>query len=151
MTMSPTTTEKRPKLAFDYTAFIGSLSLHTINLKETSCEIDRDAFWKGEDRSIAYKFTAEPIGTAKEEYFDARARLEVTVAGDKSKSNMVKIAATFDLHVHAKATPKEYVKKFCDSEIRLIVWPYFREFVMDISGRMYIPPIILPLSDKKEE
>src|SRR5258706_7821567 len=104
----PPTTEKRAKIGFDYTTFIESLSLHTINLKESSCEIDREAFWKDEERSIAYKFTSEPI-SSEGKYFDARARLEVTVTGDKSKVNMVRIAATYDSHIHAKATPKEYV------------------------------------------
>jgi hypothetical protein len=146
----PTTTEKRSKAAFDYTAFIESLELRTINLKESTCEINRDEYWKDEERSIGYKFSSEPIGI-KGAYFDARARLELLMSGEKSKSSMVKIAATFDLHIHAKTALKEYVTKFCKSEIRLIAWPYFREFVMDISGRMYIPPIILPLSDKKEE
>ena len=146
----PTSTEKRAKAPLAYTAFIESLYLHTISLKEASCEINRDAFWKNEEKGIAYKFTAEPV-KIEGKHFDARTRLELTMSEEKSKSIVVKIAATIDLHIHAQAAPKEYVKQFCESEIRLIVWPYFREFVMDISGRMYIPPIILPLSDKKEE
>jgi len=143
-------TEKRSKSTLTYTSFIESLHLHTINLKDATCEIDRDAYWKDEEKSVAYKFTSEPTGI-KGNYFNARARLEVVMTQEKSKANVIKIVATFDVRVYAKTAPKEYVKKFCESEIRLIIWPYFREFVTDISARMYIPPIILPLSDKKDE
>ena len=149
--MTPTATEKRTKTpALTYTAFIASLQLHTVNLKEASCNIDRDQFWSEEDKDISYKFTSEPV-TIEGDRFDARTTLDVTMTTEKSKKHVLKISASFDLHLHAKEAPKEYVTNFCKGEIRLIVWPYFREFVMDISGRMYIPPIILPLSDKKDE
>jgi hypothetical protein len=68
------------------------------------------------------------------------------MTGGKSKVHIVSIAATYDLHFHAKVKPKPLVDKFCNSDLRLIVWPYFREYVTDVSARMYIPPVILPLA-----
>lgn len=148
--MPPTTAEKSSKPVLSYTAFLASLRLNKISLKGASCDFDEKAFWKDEERSLAFKFSSEPF-KIEGKHFDARAQLEVTMTGDKSKSNMVRITVAYDLYIHADEAPKEHVKKFCEGEIRLIVWPYLREFVMDLSGRMYIPPIILPLSDEKEE
>jgi preprotein translocase subunit SecB len=85
-----------------------------------------------------------------EYYFDVRAKLEVTVTGRKTKAHLVEIVASFDVHFHSEELPKQLVERFCNSEARLIVWPYFREYVSDVSSRMYIPPVILPLSNDQE-
>jgi preprotein translocase subunit SecB len=145
----PTTIEKKSKTTLDYTAFLASLHLYTINLKEAACDIDREAYWEHKEKNVSYKLTAESAGI-KEDSFDVRSKLEVSMTGGKSKAHVVKIAATFDLHFHAKAIPKAFVDKFCSADVRLIVWPYFREYVSDVSARMYVPPVILPLSNKEE-
>ena len=146
----PTTEKKNKAVSLGYEAFIASLKLQIINLKETACDIDREAYWKHKEKNISYKLTAEAIDTG-EGYFDVRAKLEAAMTGGKSKAHLIKIAATYDLHFHAKPIPKVFLDRFCHSDVRLIVWPYFREYVSDVSARMYIPPMILPLSNEKDE
>ncbi len=144
----PTTVEKKSKAApLEYTEFLASLQLFAINLRESACDIDRKEYWEHKEKNITYKVTATAESIAsEEESFNVRARLEVTMTGGKSKVHITKIAATYDLHFHAKLMPKSLVDKFCNSDLRLIVWPYFREYVTDVSARMYIPPVILPLA-----
>jgi preprotein translocase subunit SecB len=144
----PTTTEKKAKPT--YAEFIGSLQLNTIYLREAACEIDRDSFWQNQDQKITYDLSASPT-KIDDDYFDASATLVVNVVGEKSKTKLIKISAKYDFHVHTKLASKEFIEKFCGSEVRLIIWPYFREYVSETSSRMYIPPIILPLSDKAEK
>jgi preprotein translocase subunit SecB len=144
--------EKKAKVAASsdvYDAFLKSLKLHTINLKDASCNIERDAYWDNKERKLDYKMTAECTETG-EDYFDVRAKLNAMVTG-KPKIHLVGISATFDLHFHAKEITKALVEKFSNAEFRFIVWPYFREYVSDVSSRMYIPPIILPLSSEQED
>ncbi len=63
----------------------------------------------------------------------------------------MQLATTFDLHFHAEGITKALVDTFSNAEFRFIVWPYFREYVSDVSSRMYIPPIIIPLSTEQED
>lgn len=149
----PTTAEKIEKakpVTGEYKLFLKSLGLHVIYLKETSCAIDRETYWKHRERNLSYKMTAESEDIG-EDYFDVSAKLEVTVTGGKPKVHQIRISATFALHFHAKDAPKPLVDRFCGSDLRLIVWPYFREYVSDVSSRMYIPPVILPLSNEEED
>jgi preprotein translocase subunit SecB len=145
----PTIAEKKSKPApLEYEAFIKSLKLNVISLKESACEIDRKAYWEHKERNITYKLTAESL-EIEEDYFDVRAKVEVVMTGGKTKAPtpLIKISATYDLHFHAELIPKPLLQRFCNSDVRLIVWPYFREYVSDVSARMYIPPMILPLYD----
>jgi preprotein translocase subunit SecB len=150
MNIMVTTAEKKIAKDSGYAAFIASLHLYSIGLAESSCSIDRDEYWgKDEEKSVSYKMMSKPLAL-QEKTFDARSSLTLTITGEKSKAAIVKIVVTFELHFHASPITKELVDKFCESEIRLIVWPYFREYVSNTIGRMHIPPVILPLSDKEE-
>jgi preprotein translocase subunit SecB len=145
--MTPPPTEKKAATELSYESFIASIQLYMIGLAEASCSIDRDEYWgTAEEKSISYKLTSK-ASSVEDDSFDARSTLTLTLSGDKSKKQFVKISVSFDLHFHADLTKKEYVDQFCKSEIRLIVWPYFREYVSNTIGRMHIPPVILPISN----
>jgi len=150
----PTTAEKTEKNSksptSDYAAFLRSLQLYVISLKESACAVDQKAYWENKNRKLTYKMDAESIGI-QESTFDVRTKVEVMMTGGKQKHNVLRISATFDLHFHASSIPKTLVDRFCNSDVRLIVWPYFREYVSDVSSRMYIPPVILPLSNEQGE
>lgn len=139
--------KKTKQTPLDYNAFLRSLQLHVISLKEASCDIDREAYWEHKERNLAYKMQAATIHV-EGDYFDVQAKLEVTMTGGKSKVHQIRISTIFYLHFHADTIPKMLLDKFCNSDLRLIVWPYFREYVSDVSSRMYIPPVILPLSNE---
>lgn len=146
-----TATEKKETAkAEDYQTFISSLQPYMIGLAESSCEINRKDYWaKEEGKNVSFKLTSKPTSVDKK-HFDSRSTLALTMTGEKSKATVVKINATFDLHFHANSINKEFVDKFCESDIRLIVWPYFREYVTSTIARMHVPPIFLPMSSKEE-
>lgn len=147
----PETIQKRAVAAPSYTEFLKSLHLSIIALKESSCEIDRDRYWKErKERNISFKLLSKPT-SVNEEHFDIRSTLTLNVNTQKATSSVVKVSATFDLHFHAEPIIEEFVEKLCQSEIRLIVWPFFREFVINMTARMHIPPVTLPLSDEAEQ
>lgn len=142
------TTEKKATLAADYQAFIASLELYFIALAEASCKINRDEYWKKEEEQLnSYKLTSKS-SSIEQKHFDVRSTCALDVMGEKSKSTLVRVVVTFDLHFHASPITKEFVEKFCDAEIRLIVMPFFREYVANVTARMHVPPIVLPLSTK---
>ena len=147
--MPRTSAQKKTVNEPSYADFIATLQLYSIGLAETNCSINRPEFWKKEKANINYQLIskASDIG---DEAFDAKSTLTLAVTGEKSKTQAVQITVAFDLHFHAKIARKEFVEKFCESEIRLIVWPYFREYVSNTIARMHIPPVILPISNKEE-
>jgi preprotein translocase subunit SecB len=140
--------EKKSAPTTDYQAFIASLELYTIGLKESSCKIDRDEYWKKDEEHLnSYKLTSK-LSSIEQKHFDVRSTFTLEITDEKSKTALVRVVATFDLHFHASPITREFVEQFCDSEIRLIVMPFFREFVADVTARMHIPPVILPLATK---
>jgi preprotein translocase subunit SecB len=82
-------------------------------------------------------------------FFDVRSTLTLAITKAGDERPLVRFLATYDLHFHGKDISKKNVDKFVASEVRLIIWPYFRELVNNASGRMHIPPIILPISGNK--
>jgi hypothetical protein len=143
--------KKDPSRAGDYGAFIASLELYMIGLADSECQIDRKDYWgKDEGKRVSFKLSSKPVSIDKK-HFDVRSTIVLSMMGEKSKSTVVRITATFDLHFHAEPLERELVHKFCESDIRLIVWPYFREYVSSIFSRMHIPPVFLPLSSGKQE
>jgi preprotein translocase subunit SecB len=148
--MAPTSAEKKTIKDTAYADFIASLQLYTVGLVESSCAINRKDYWgKDEEKSISYKFSSKS-SSLEDDHFDARSTLSLTMSGEKSKIQMVKIIVAFDLHFHVNVAKQQFVDQFCESEIRLIVWPYFREFVSNTIARMHIPPVILPISNTEE-
>jgi preprotein translocase subunit SecB len=88
------------------------------------------------------------LGDVRKDYFDVSARFRLTVE-DKAKAlTALAIECEFAGHFHCGASelPHEFADRFTQSELRVILWPYFREFVNDITGRMSIPPVLIPLA-----
>jgi len=141
-------TERKSRVVPDYQAFLASLELYTVALAEASCKINRDQFWeKDTEHKNSYRITSRPVAL-EDDYFEIRSTLTLNVTGRKADLPLVRVVASFDLHFHSPKVSKECVGKFCESDVVLIVMPYFRELVTDVTARMYIPPIILPLSTK---
>jgi preprotein translocase subunit SecB len=139
---------KIPDANSEYQTFLASLNVYMIALTASSFKIQRDEYFAGgEDNSISFKLSSRPM-SLQERHFDVRSTLNLTVTNEKTKKHLIQLIATFELHFHASPTKEEFVKRFCESEIRLVVWPYFREYVNDVTARMYIPPLILPLTER---
>jgi preprotein translocase subunit SecB len=135
----------------DYQTFLASLDVYTIVLARSAFRIERDDFFEGsEDNRMSFRLSSKPL-TIAEKHFDVRSTLNLEVTNEKLKKTVLQFAATFELHFHGTPISDEFVRDLCSSEIRLIVWPYFREYVSDVTARMYIPPIVLPLSERKRK
>jgi preprotein translocase subunit SecB len=131
-----------------YTDFIKSLNLSVIALSESSAKVDRGKYLNEENHAISIGWKSRPA-TSGDDYFDVLAELTVKVSKPKSQVHFLEIKASYLLHVHCmKDFPKEHVARFCDVEMRLMIWPYFREFVTGMCGRMHIPPVFLPLATR---
>ena len=133
----------------EYPDFIKSLNLSLIALTSTNAKVDRDAYLSEENHAISIGWRSRAVATPGRDYFNVTADLMVKASKPKSPESFLELKASYALHVHCmKDVPREYITRFCNVEVRLMIWPYFREFVTGMCGRMHIPPVFLPLATR---
>ncbi|HEY7097557.1 MAG TPA: protein-export chaperone SecB [Terriglobales bacterium] len=131
-----------------YTEFLQSLELSLIGLTQSNAKVDRARYLSEENHSISISWGGKALESGLD-HFDVRAELTVKVSKPKTQTYFLELKAVFLLHIHCmKDSPAEYVDRFCNAEVRLMMWPYFREYVTSMCGRMHIPPVFLPLAAK---
>ncbi|MFZ0914636.1 MAG: hypothetical protein WBQ76_06215 [Candidatus Korobacteraceae bacterium] len=140
--------KQRAKQAVEdsYSRFLSSLKLVTIAMTESRFRINRDAFLD-EPEDVFMTLSSRTHKIAKT-FFELEAKLEVKAARKKTGAGSLQLQAVYLLHIHAKPPiSKGAIKRFADEELRLLIWPYLREYVASTCGRMHVPPIILPLPE----
>lgn len=71
---------------------------------------------------------------------------ENTPEGDESKNTFLSIKVSYRVIYNATAKlPKGFIKEFQNRNMQLNCWPYFRELVQNMTQRMNVPPLTLPL------
>lgn len=80
-------------------------------------------------------------------FFESRAKFKYTMENEEHGIAPVTIECVFYGDFQSKSPlTKELAELFTTSEFRVIVWPYFRQFVQDMTARMSIPPAVVPFS-----
>ena len=145
-----TKTTKRSESPQDYTAFLKSLRLIFTSLIESHFEGDRDGYFSRHDQKLSISWRCRPL-SIKSKSFEVRAEVKVTVSNSKPKKNVFDLTAIFLLHLHTPApVRRDHINRFTESEARLLVWPYVREYVTATCGRMHVPPIVVPFAGGSE-
>jgi preprotein translocase subunit SecB len=132
-----------------YTSFLRSLGIFSISLTDSTFHGDRVRYFDDPKRELDVEWKTG-IDQLWESGFDVRASVTIRVSGPKSKASSFLLTAVYVLHIHAPAPVNpQHVKRFAGSEVRLIIWPYVREYAMSVFGRMHVPPTILPVTGSK--
>jgi hypothetical protein len=133
-----------------YESFLRSVKLYSLAMDDLTVQLDREKYW---DRSRKPDDRVREIGATYEtrdvegDHFDVLAKYELKIGVKGEKNAFVRITCTYSAHFHAATDCNgEYTERFAKSEARIIIWPYFRSLVSDLSGRMHIPPILIPLA-----
>jgi preprotein translocase subunit SecB len=131
-----------------YDDFLKSVKLYSVVLDNTSAALNREAYWehiKNDNlkRTIATEYLIENLSDV---HFDVIAKYTLAIEHEESETNLLTIDCTFVAHFHAGNCKSEWAKRFGKSEAKIIVWPYFRVFVSDITGKLSIPPITVPMT-----
>ena len=134
-----------------YASFLSELNLFSISLIRSSCRVNREEYLSDGEAHVNYKLSNKSMDV-EEHHFDVCSTLNLKVSTEKTKALQLWVSATFELHFHgAPPLDPKYIKRFCESEIKLISWPYFREYVSNLSSRMHIPPFTLPLQNNESK
>lgn len=134
-----------------YASFLKGIKLLGFGLQESRTAQNRDVYAElyGKSRLTRRISTEYRTMEVTKEFFNASAKLSLTVEDKKgSAPPAVIVECTYVAHFHCDGCQitKELAGRFTESELRLVVWPYFRQFVNDATARMAIQPILIPFS-----
>ena len=80
------------------------------------------------------------------DHFQINAQWHLAAKFEKDDKNFMDITASFNVLLLCKSSmPNNFWKIYNKSTLPLIVYPYFREFVQNMTARMNIPPLTLPI------
>jgi preprotein translocase subunit SecB len=137
----------KPNLAKadSYADFVRSLELFAIALTSSRSRLNRDEYYKAKEPDLTVAVALKPKRLSKD-YFDLEAEAKVKLTRKRS-DRIFDLSVTYDLHFHGKPPiDAKLVRRFAESDAHLILWPYLREYVSDVSARMYIRRIFLPVA-----
>ena len=133
-----------------YEGFLKEISVIAIGLDSSRSQLNRRELMelfrneKRELRAINVKYELKDV---HKNSFDAHAKLTLKFRDKESDRIPLEIDCEFTAHFHGhEPINKVFAKRFTGAEFRIIIWPYFRQFVSDMTSRMYIGTIALPFS-----
>jgi len=133
-----------------YGRFVRDLRLFNVALVRCASQIDHSAYFELHKREgNASRNLSAQYGLARvaADFFDAYADFKLEITGKKKKQKVLLIKCRYEAHIHlSRKFDRSCAERFANTEFRVVLWPYFREFVNDLSARMWIPPITIPLS-----
>jgi hypothetical protein len=133
----------------DYKTFLRDLNLFNICVVRSSSEIHQRRYFgllsRKRDALKTLQLTCE-LSDVGDGFFDTTSTFHLAVGGSNVGKSALTIECVFLGHFHVRGQiRRELAQRFTDSELELIVMPYFRQFVFDTTARMSIPPITVPL------
>lgn len=144
------------KLDQEYSKFLRGIKLIGLGLEHCNTRLDRDAYYElYEKKRSARKISADyQLVEAQKEFFNVLAKFRLSVEDKRDSSSttlLIECAYAAHFHCAAHGITQELAQRFTESELRLVVWPYFRQFVNDLTARMAITPILIPFSAASRE
>ena len=144
------TKKRRQELSDNrYETFLGHVELIYLSLTNAVLEFNPTAYDQVRTRkanSLKQAISATyKLERYEKDVFDSTANYRLIVEDEKTALKPVIIECSFLGHFHANSADKDLAEKFTNSVFRLMVWPYFRQFVNDMAGRMSLPPVVVPL------
>jgi preprotein translocase subunit SecB len=138
-----------------YDKFLESIEPFSVSLNSCSASIDRYRNWQARRKKlrpishISADYEVEWVG---EKAFDIIGKMAVTTEHPETNERILHIECAFETHFHRGAAliHKDYVSRFAQGELRVFIWPYFRQFIADITSKMGIAPIMIPITVREE-
>lgn len=139
-----------PEVDSKYEQFLRGLRLISIGLKSCSASLDRTGLFRLMDkkddpiRIFRHSYGITQLGS---DFFEASGAFVVKVRESEQSDPVLNVECEFVAHLHGpEPISKASVERFVDSEFRLILIPYARQFVSTTTAQMSIPPLVIPLS-----
>jgi hypothetical protein len=135
-----------------YLQFVDTVRPVALYLKSSHASLDRAAFWRVSDdgadgQSAVNRITVTcSLADAALSEFDVTATA-IFALDDEAGRPLLRVESEFDLHFESpQPLRSDFAERFAQVEARLVIWPYFREFISNMTARMGIPPVAIPLT-----
>ncbi|WP_158821553.1 protein-export chaperone SecB [Granulicella sp. S156] len=133
-------------------AFIKTVKFTGLGLDEASVSIDRltlAQISKKDDTVNTEIDIDQKVIAHEDDFFVVAVDFELIQRAKGSEAPLLSIKARFSaLFRLTERASEESVSRFASLEARLVFFPYLRHFVSDISYRMAIDPIVLPMTSE---
>jgi hypothetical protein len=135
-----------------YADFLKALDPIEIGLKSCHAELDRSRYASQKRQSQETIVTSTSgLGRVEDVYFEPTAQFNLVVRDRKARSAGLKINCTFEAHIHGRRPiNRTHAERFAKSGLIHLAWPYFRQLVDDVTRRMSIAYVYLPVVNKGE-
>jgi hypothetical protein len=132
--------------------FIKSIKFNGIGLDKCTSSVDRLLLTQSREQEVPLEIEvtiSQAVLEHAEDHFVIATDFDLKQRAKGSDELIVSIAATFSARFNlVEPAPEDMVRGFASLEARLIFFPYLRHFVADISYRMSIDTIVLPLTSE---
>ncbi len=132
-----------------YEQFVRDLKLIALAINSSSSRLDRSRYFRIYEgkrtavRKVAARYKLERVSS---DFFEALGAYKLTIQDGEARATGLMIECIFETHIHgSKPIDKALAKRFTTSDLPVILWPFFRQFAFDMTARMSIPPVTLPL------
>jgi preprotein translocase subunit SecB len=134
-----------------YASFLKGIQLWALGLQASRSFLDRAAYADLHEKDkLTRRITTEyELCDVTKDFFNVSAKLRLSVEGKgRAEPPAVIVECTYEAHFHCDSCniSRELAERFTEAELRIVVWPYFRQFVNDTTARMWIQPILIPFS-----
>ncbi len=135
--------------SFAYQRFRDGITLYTLGMDELATKLNREAYGAAHPESSADIVreikVSMSVADASDEHFNVVGKFDLFVK-TKAEQILLSMSVVMSAHFHTEEEGAAgFAEDFANTEGRLIFWPYFRQTVSDVSSRMYIAPITVPL------
>jgi hypothetical protein len=135
----------------NYETFLTTVRPVAIDLSGCTASLDATLYWKLREskprkgrREMSARYRINRVAT---NYFDVVGEFSIELTDPETKKRAMSIECSFLCHFHAdEPINSKHAERFTESECRVAIWPYFRQFVSDTTARMGIPPVVIPVS-----
>ncbi len=129
----------------EYRSMLKAMQLEGIWLEECSAKLrkDRAADKSQVEVSVTDKLSYEILS---ENLLNIVHSFELVATPGDKKEYVLKILSTFKLRYRSEVSLSEdFVEIFKNRNVPVNTWPYFREFIQNMTQRMNLPALTLPL------
>jgi preprotein translocase subunit SecB len=130
--------------AEEYQKILSGLDLVSISLKESKCYLNTELKLTNEMNISIHSDETFDVKTYDDIHIIQKYSLIGKLKNSKSKLLQIDLTLLIVLKSKEKFT-QEFFNVYKEISLKLNTWPYFREFVNNITARMNIPPLTLPL------
>lgn len=132
----------------EYNSYLAKTELFEVRLIDANASLNLDKFAPNSLKSGPIMLSIEDKYqySSKKDIYMIAVNWSLNAKFEKDEEKFLVVTAKFSVILsNTDKLPKEFWNLYKKATLPLIVYPYFREFVQNITSRMNIPPLTLPI------